>query len=884
MSEAREPTVPRVSQLMVWWLPEEEFDRARDLWPQFATEWRGQDFTDYCRRHDGFLRELTAFAENIAIMRVGLDAYLRWCEDTAVNDPWNRVHFSPYVTQSGDPSIKWPPRPDDACWCGRGAAYSSCCGTPLRMTPSQQDQLTAILFKLMSAQSWQQARALVERHPKLLEDDAEIALSILRSRNENRPHTLQAVETAGELLSRCREIGLHNAFDELLGWKVSTTNGLPDELVRAVSEVDQADSRCAAADSGADELAALVQAHRDLVALMDALQRPSGERRQARRMLLLALVRQYGATRNVEHLEDAASAIARSIQQPTRVTTALIRDLNDHAALLNVLRQLTQQPQSLGRLIEIINECVQDVPRQRRLALLAPLADAYFDRFQHWGNRTDLDRAIELHEESTQAPDVDPQERLLRVNQLGMMLRTRTLHTPNVRDLDRAIRALEAVRPSSLASEQHCGLLTNLGSYLRLRYEVMGRTGDLDGAIRSHERVLREGPPDGKQRPYALNNLGVAYLSRYERLEEREDLHRSIALIEESVQATPEDSPVRWERLHNLALARTAFVEEEPDSANLTEATAAVDAAEAVTPRDSPLSAYFPALRAVLLARRFALLGEASDNDTSIDAGEHALSALPVENLLHKSSVNELAHALMCRFRRLGDPGDLARAVELAEFAAARPESRWPDMPAQLLTLAMALTLAGEDERATGLYRTICMHLDRGDLQSRFAAACDWAMWACTRGNEEEIAEAARAALDTALRLARIWMPAGETTAHRSHRRAQMAGEVRDHLSQQLCCQAAHDFDVAQSLFIACSPQIGEAALCELMEAGEFTFVERYRMAAGRLRLLERSSLGVAGRAGNKPVLARLWSEFETLIGQFSGVPPTPISSLLRGS
>ncbi|WP_406346857.1 hypothetical protein [Streptomyces sp. NBC_00648] len=176
----------------------------------------------------------------------------------------------------------------------------------------------------------------------------------------------------------------------------------------------------------------------------------------------------------------------------------------------------------------------------------------------------------------------------------------------------------------------------------------------------------------------------------------------------------------------------------------------------------------------------------------------------------------------------------------------------------------MTLTLAGEAERTSVLYRTICAHLDRGDLQSRFAAACDWAMWACAGGNEEETAEAARAALDTALRLARIWLPAGEATAHRSHRRAQTAGEVRDHLSQHLCGSAAPDFDMARSLFIACSSRIGEAALCDLMEAGEGTFVERYRTAAGKLRLLERSSLDVAGLAGNKPVLARLWNRSRT--------------------
>ncbi|MFF3848904.1 hypothetical protein [Streptomyces sp. NPDC002328] len=861
-----------------------EFERARDLWPQFAAEWRGQDFTDYCRRHDGFLRELTALAKNVAVMRVGLDAYLRWCEAGAVNDPWNRDHFSRYVTESGDPSVKWPPRPDDPCWCGRGSAYSSCCGAPLLMTPSQHDRLAAILFKLMSAPSWHHARALLRHHPELLENDTEIVLSHLRKRHEDSPDTLKAVNAADELLSRCRDIGLDDAFGELLGWKVSSTNGLPGELVRAVSEADQAERRCTAADCGEDELAALVEAHRDLLTLMDTLERPLSERRQARRMHLLALVRRYGVTRRVEHLEEAASAVTDVIRRPTRATTASIRDLKDHAALLNALRQLTQQPQSLDRLIEIINGTVHDVSSHRRLALLVPLADAYFDRFQHWGNRTDLDRAIELHEESTRVPDVDPHERLLRVNKLGAALRARTLHTPNVRDLDRAIRALEAVRPSSLASEEHCSVLTNLGSYLRLRYEVIGRTSDLDGAIRSHERVLREGPPDGEQRPFALNNLGVAYLSRYERLEEREDLHRSIALIEESVQATPGDSPVRWERLHNLALARTAFAEEEPDSANLMTATAAVDAAEAMTPKDSPLYAYFPALRSVLLARRYALLGEASDNDTSIDAGEHALSALPVDNPLHKSTVNELAHALMCRFRRLGDAGDLARAVELAEFAVAQPESRWPAIPAQLRTLAMALTLAGEAERTSGLYRTICAHPDRGDLQSRFAAACDWAMWACARGDEEETAEAARAALDTAARLARIWLPAGEATAHRSHRKAQKAGEVRDHLSQQLCGSAASDFDVARSLFIACSPRIGEAALRDLAEAGEGTFVERYRTAAGRLRLLERSSLDVTGLAGDKPVLARLWSEFDTLIAEFPGVPPAPISSLFTDS
>src|SRR5215213_7961794 len=99
--------MPRARQLTIWWLPQEEFHRARGLWPRFDAEWQGQDFTDYCRRHDGFLRELASVAENAAIMRVDLDAYLRWCEDSAVDDPWNREHFSSYVTESDDPSVKW---------------------------------------------------------------------------------------------------------------------------------------------------------------------------------------------------------------------------------------------------------------------------------------------------------------------------------------------------------------------------------------------------------------------------------------------------------------------------------------------------------------------------------------------------------------------------------------------------------------------------------------------------------------------------------------------------------------------------------------------------------------------------------------------------------
>lgn len=109
------------------------------------------------------------------------------------------------------------------------------------------------------------------------------------------------------------------------------------------------------------------------------------------------------------------------------------------------------------------------------------------------------------------------------------------------REEDLARMAL-AVGPP--AASQHAGLLANLGSALRDRFEQRGDLHDLDEAIEvvGNAVAITFIPQD---KAMFQSNLGALYRMRFDRTDDQVDLDRAVAVGAAAVEQTEQDDPAR---------------------------------------------------------------------------------------------------------------------------------------------------------------------------------------------------------------------------------------------------------------------------------------------------------------------------------------------------
>jgi hypothetical protein len=274
----------------------------------------------------------------------------------------------------------------------------------------------------------------------------------------------------------------------------------------------------------------------------------------------------------------------------------------------------------------------------------------------------------------------------------------------------------------------------------------------------------------------------------------------------------------------------------------------------------SLLHALVPTWQCSLLSRWYWAAGDPVGIGAAIAAGEEALGALEAGHVSRARLIDDLVHSLLGR----GSAGDLERAEELADFAVAVPRAQWPALPAQLRSLAYALRTARCPRRATDVYRFAAGHPERGDLRSRFAAACDWARWAHSRNDGAETAEALDHARATARLVAQIWLAGGAEAAHRFRPLTRLAAATRDMLggsSAAAGAQAVHELLAHASRGVPGPVPEGLAA--------------RHRAAAERLRHLDRSSLDFERPGPGMDALRGAWVEMDGIIAELplDGLP-----------
>jgi SEC-C motif len=77
------------------------------------------------------MRELTGHGILIgSVAPIWIDEYVAWCDERGDNpaDEGSRAAYAADLERLG-PTVPWPPRRNERCWCGSGSKYKSCCGS-----------------------------------------------------------------------------------------------------------------------------------------------------------------------------------------------------------------------------------------------------------------------------------------------------------------------------------------------------------------------------------------------------------------------------------------------------------------------------------------------------------------------------------------------------------------------------------------------------------------------------------------------------------------------------------------------------------------------------------------------------------------------------------
>ncbi len=834
----------------VGWLPPEEFERSRSLWPGNV------DYRAYCRDMELHLRMFASAFASCWLNPVRLNAYRSWCAAAGV-DPADRSNFSTYsATLSGSPQlVKWPPAPEAACWCRSGRPYAHCCGA---VTDDQA-----------------------------VPDDA--------------------------------------AMEEL------------EALYQQVDEAEQKFQRTGQFEALETQVLALrrIASHPSLALA------PPGFRRTARCKLAVALVERFQALQRIDDLSEAAEAIQADIDDPPAGSPYRPDDLSGLAEILSTLYEHTNDAAVLGRTIEVLTHAVAETPegspehQDRALSLadayrmryeqggdpadleqatellpgavdvtdasarghksLIKLGRLYLARYEQARNRHDLDRCIKAFRQALALAPADSLDRPACANELAMSLKERYIRTRNLADLDEAIRMLESL-PGELVSSPDPGLfiLTNLGTFFRMRYERLSKSEDLRHAITAHERVLAAGdtgPASVRVRPFALTNLGVALLFRYEDAGEFADLRLAQAHLERALTETPPGSPGRWERLQNLSYVLFARMSHTEAIEDVDRVLDVLDRTKAATPEGPVYPAKQQAMLVAAQAIRFRLTGAPEVGESVIAAGQQALASLRPEEPERPRLLDDLGRALLARYRRTGEPADLERAIEIFELAIDVPSTDWPYLPRQVASLAAALQARhdctgspGDLERAVGLYKIASQHVGQGDLRGRLAGALEWTAGAARRQALDELAEACSCVLDLVVRLAQVTLLGGNQAWRKEC--LVLAGTVAP-LSGARMPPRNPTLDRIDAALAAEASERSRLSLERLGRDGRSDLLERYRAATDRLRRLERSSLDGPQRAVtsdlHRRTLAVAWASLDATLGEARALDASIRDDLILG-
>ncbi|WP_432956954.1 CHAT domain-containing protein [Micromonospora haikouensis] len=326
-----------------------------------------------------------------------------------------------------------------------------------------------------------------------------------------------------------------------------------------------------------------------------------------------------------------------------------------------------------------------------RTGSMEQLSDLLQTRFDHAGDRADLEEAIQVRRAAL-AWAADDAERADHQSRLADLLLSRFVHLGHGEDIEDAVaygRAAVAATPAG--APELAGRQLHLANALNRRYRVTGRLDDIEEAAALGRRGVDGTPTDDPDRAAHLTSLCVTLCSLAERTGRTADLDEAIEAGRTAVDIAPPHTPHRSAFLGNLGAALMARFGQTGGQADLAASLGALRRAALAAPAASPERATMLANLCGTLLTGYESLRRPEYLDEAIDAGRVAVQLTPTGHTALGTRLTNLAMALRARFEVGADVADLDEAVDASRSAVRALPPGHPGRPAALSNESLAL-------------------------------------------------------------------------------------------------------------------------------------------------------------------------------------------------
>lgn len=246
----------------------------------------------------------------------------------------------------------------------------------------------------------------------------------------------------------------------------------------------------------------------------------------------------------------------------------------------------------------------------------------------------------------------------------GTTLLSEAVRSGNVEAIDQAIAGLRhACSAQPTAHPHRAAYLHNLGSALRVRFEYQGRIPDLEQAIWFFRQAVDADSTQGdSEDPRILSSLGDALVTAVQRGAHGGDLDEAVVILRRAMDSPGSDAERSPRRLA-LGHALRVRYEERGAAGDLDEATSLLADAARYAAEDDPMTARYWNNLALALIVRFRVLDDEDDIDLAVTAGNAALEETPPDHPDRATYLANLGVALRARFDHSRDPADIDGAV-----------------------------------------------------------------------------------------------------------------------------------------------------------------------------------------------------------------------------
>lgn len=375
------------------------------------------------------------------------------------------------------------------------------------------------------------------------------------------------------------------------------------------------------------------------------------------------------------HAHRHPTTVNAAVALLTAAITAIERGdgplLQTQANLANTYRlrySILADVDDLERAIRL-GEAVSAADSPDRADFLIDLSHAHYERFERFGERADIDRALAVASTAVgiAAGTGDSAQLANCLSMLAACHRTRyERYQDDPADIEQAV----ALGERAAALDDDSDILLNLAVVQHTRYNSTRSVDDLFRAVETARRGVAATAAEKGDLAGALSRLSSIHRDLFVATSDVTELDKAIETGEDALEAGFSSAVDEAFHVHHLGLAYRRRFQFGGVSTDLDRAVAAGEFACAHSEDDHPdLAMYLSALGASYRLR--AEHGHApEDVDSAIGAGEAALARTPDDHPQRPTRTTMLAGAYLLRFDLAGRDADLDRAIELARATA----------------------------------------------------------------------------------------------------------------------------------------------------------------------------------------------------------------------